>query len=179
MATKITITEALAEVQLIKKKLEVNRSEVKQQLIKPEHVPDPYGQVGGMAARNLALVQSISDLEKRLVTIRSRIAAANISNTLTVSERTQSIHDWLTWKREVLPNEKTFLTTVIDSTRSTLKQAGERPSVWEKDGEKQLVKFTTMVDIPKFVEEAAKLSEIEERLDGQLSLKNATIVIEI
>ena len=142
MTNKMTITEALSEVQLIKKKLDASRAEIKQQLLKPDHVPDPYANNGGLASRNVSLAQGIVDLEKRLVTIRSRIAESNIKNTLTVSDRTQSIHDWLTWKREVLPGEKSFFTTVIDNTRASLKQAAERPSVYEVDGVKKLVNYT-------------------------------------
>jgi hypothetical protein len=58
----LTITEALSEINLIKKKLVSKRGNVTQNLTRALHVKDPYESQGGSEAMIRAEVQSIADL---------------------------------------------------------------------------------------------------------------------
>ena len=116
--------------------------------------------------------QSIEDLNRRLIALRGAISISNTDNNISVGERTMSIHDWLTWKREVSKEETSFINNVVSTVKQTMDQAQKNPQCFEdSEGKKHLVVFETMIDYPVFIKKQEKLAEIFENLDGQLSLK--------
>lgn len=177
---QITITEALSEINLIKKKIENKKTAILNNLAKASHVPDPYEKQGGGFAANKAELQSIKDLSQRLTRIRGAISQANIANHISILGETKSINDWLTWKREISPLDTKFLLDLCQKTKTNLDHWSKSPQVYKDDsGNTHLVKFESNIDYAEVMKESERFSDILEKLDGQLSLKNATIVIDI
>lgn len=177
---KITITEALSEINLIKKKIEKKKETVLANLARAKHMPDPFKDDGGSAVAMAAHIQSVNDLNHRLVRIRGAISQANILNGIHINGETRTIQDWLTWKREVSAGENKFLSDISRMTKSSMEHWAKSPQVYKDDsGGTHLVEFENNVDYAKLLKEVEKFTEILEKLDGQLSLKNATITIDI
>jgi hypothetical protein len=179
----ITITEALSEINLIKKKLQSKHQKVKDMLIRAEHVPDAFEKEGGSKEVIAREVQSANDLAMRLVHIRSGISRANLGTTITLTENnlsvTQSIHDWLIWKREIVKDHLAFLNNVNNTVKLHTDSISKQPQVYkDNDGNVHLVKSIVNVHYPDWLALQANISAILEKLDGQLSLKNATVTID-
>lgn len=174
----MTITEALSEINLIKKKLIDKRSLIQGMLLQAEHVPDPYIKEGGSAIFIEREVQSLNDLQQNLVRLRAGISTANLKTFITIDDVTHSIHDWLIWKREIVKDQIGFVTNVNRTLKSHIDTTSKQPTVF-KDGEGnlQLVKHKMNVDYPEWVRTHANLNALLEKLDGQLSLKNATVSV--
>ncbi len=174
----ITITEALSEVNLIKKKIEDADTSIRTILVRPSHVPDMYINHGGAPEMAKRTQQAVSDLRQRLVRIRSQISKANIENQITINGESKSIFDWLSWKREIYPGLEKSLKTQIEDLRSYQKRQADRPEVWkDQEGKTQLVQFCYNVDLKTLEDQYSSLVDIFGKLDGQLSLRNATITI--
>lgn len=177
---KMSITEALAEIKLIDKKIDKKNGTIEAHLYRFEHIKDPFeaeeGGSAGMVAREF---QSIGDHYARLVRIRAAIAKANLETALTVEGETRSIYAWLVWKREVFLRAKNTYERAISSVLAQMKTTSERPMTHKNDaGEQILVRTTYHVKTKELGLVVEKMLTISERLDGLLSLKNATIQIE-
>lgn len=176
--TKITITEALSEINLIKKKIEHKKTSMQNLFVTASHAKDPYAEEGGSAAFLKKEFQALTDLRTRFVKLRAAISVANMDTEVTINERTMSIHDWLTWKREIVKEEQTFTNAVVTSVNATLNQVQRSPQCYDDaEGKKHLVVFNTNIDLPSFVKRQENLTTMLENLDGQLSLKNATVMV--
>lgn len=181
MSTTLTITEALAEIKTIGKRLESKRQFVQQYLARQDAVRDPLQSQGGSVAALRAERQGISDLQARLVALRAAIQSGNVSTSVTLGINTRSIQDWLTWRREVAPGEKQFLNAVRASLASLRQQAMNKGVAIRGAAEQTSAPTDVIVNI----DERSLASEIEDlettlgALDGQLSLKNATTFITI
>jgi hypothetical protein len=177
---KMTITEALSEVNLIKKRIEKKIEFLNQNLIRADHVKDPFESEGGTAKKNESELQAVDDLHGRLVKIRSAIATANLANEITIGEKTMSIHDWLTWKREVAERTMVLTASLHKLMKAQLDRNMQQPSVYKDEkGETQLVKLVPNFDISALLKRDEALTVTFETLDGKLSLKNATILIDV
>lgn len=175
----ITITEALAEINLIKKKIEDGETGVRSILVRASHVPDFYQEHGGAPLMIQRTQQSLKDLRKRLLDIRSGISKANIENKISIDGDERSIFDWLTWKREVYPSLEKSLKEQIQTLKKSAEEETNRPQVWkDEEGKTKLVSYVRNADLRTMEDEYSKIVEIFGRLDGQLSLKNATITIQ-
>lgn len=177
---KITITEALAELNTIDKRLEKKRAMVQGILARPENLRDPLEKSGGSVQTLAQERQSIHDLEERIVRIRAAIRAANAATTITVLGITRTIDDWLTWRRDVVPDYQQFLQQMrarLDLFRNdaTRKGAGLK----SEGDDTKAGDLIVHLDERALYEEAENLENILGTLDGQLSLKNATISIDI
>lgn len=181
MATRsLTITEGLAEIKTINKRLETKRQFVAQHLMRQAQFKDPLEKESGSPAVLEQEIQAIRDLEESIVAIRLAIQTSNRSTNLKIGKTTHSVAAWLTWRKEIAPQQKAFyggLVSAIETTRARAAQANSRMVSSEKEAEPKDV----IVHIPE-----KKLSEIRESLetilgtlDGQLSLLNATTVISI
>lgn len=176
---KLTITEALAEIPTLQKRIEKKREFILAYLYRQANTRDPHEKDGGSAALVMGAFQSITDLEVRLTKIRAAIAIANQTNVITINGTTMSIADWLTFKREIAPNEQQFLANL--SNRITqLRSAAARNNVKVTDQDPGFsADFVVNISEKRLAEEIEKLETTLGLLDGQLSLKNATITIDI
>lgn len=174
------ITEALAELKTIERRIEKKRDFVGQYLFRQEHLKDPLGGEGGSVQEIEQARQAIADLQARAVAIRLAIAEANAINEITVCGVTKSIADWLIWRRDIAPSEQAFLRKLSNSLQLARKQAqdkGLKMVGTEADaGPQDVIVNISELGLAKQIED---LEQILGELDGQLSLKNATVQIAV
>ena len=91
--TKINITEALAEIPTIEKRIEKKTGFILNYLYRQSSVRDSHEKDGGSNVLIARERQGIADLQKRLITIRSCIQKANSENTITIGDQTRTIVD--------------------------------------------------------------------------------------
>jgi len=181
---QITITEALAELTTIGKRLTKKQDFVNTYLARPEGLKDPFEKQGGSPELLGRELQAIKDLALRHLSIRIAIQRANQTTTITVGGITQSVAEWLTWRKEVAPTLTTFntrLRTTLEQTRRTAQQRGSAvvSASVSVAGEAKPTDFVVNLDESQLNKDAETLEEILGTLDGQLSLKNATTTIEV
>lgn len=177
----MTITEALAEVKLIDKKIASKKDFILSFLIRPHAMRDPLGDSGGSRQVLEAERQAIKDLFERKVAIRRAIQQANASTEVTVEGETRTIADWLVWRREVAPMAGQLLREFkgkIDQARNAAAQnrVALVPADKEAEGAGDLL---VNLSEKKLAERAQHLETVLGVLDGQLSLKNATVQVEV
>src|SRR3990167_282936 len=130
--TQITITEALAELNTIGKRLEKKSQFQLDYLMRPEQVRDPLEKDGGTVQIIFREWQAIRDLEERVIKIRREISLANHANVISIvtsnqSRTTRTIADWLVWKREVAKWHQALLAKIrakIDQQRQQVVRSG-------------------------------------------------------
>lgn len=175
----MTITEALAEIKTIDKRLAKKREFVKQYLVLQGHMRDPFEKDGGAKAVIAAEHQAIRDLEGRKVEIRRAIANANASTLVAVGGEERTISDWLIWRREVAPARKQFLAQLIGAYANLRRSAAQNGAVVVENEPREQNEVVFVMSERELSQEAERLEEVEGTLDGILSLKNATVQVEI
>lgn len=174
-----TITEALAELKTIAKRIETKRQFIATYLLRQEALKDPLEKEGGSVQAIARETQAIADLQENILAIRRGIARANGTTTITVEGVTRSIADWLVWKREIAPTEGAFLSGVagaIKTRRDELQKKGvTMVAVGAAQGPNDVI---VHLDERALSDRVEKHQQVLGTLDGQLSLKNATITIE-
>ena len=178
--SKITITEALAEVPTISKRIEKKQEFIRSFLSRQSAVRDPHEKDGGSSVLIQRELQGIKDLQQRLIDIRSAIQNANAENTITVEGTTRTIADWLTWRREVAPGEQRFTQTLFSQLQQLRQQAQQKGvNVLSSDKGEFSADFVVNINEKELADKLENLEVVLGTLDGQLSLKNATILIEL
>lgn len=176
----MTITESLAEIKTIAKRISSKRDFIKQYLIRMENVKDPLEKDGGSVKAISEAMQSIRDLEDRVVELRRRIQMANESTHVEIDGVDRSVADWLVWRRDVSPGRTNFLhnlrlalTSVRDQARRQGSSLFGPGTVAEKSND-----IIVHINETELAAESEKLENILGQLDGQLSLKNATVMVQ-
>jgi hypothetical protein len=177
MQKTMTITEALAELKTIDKRLESKRSSVQQYLYRQGSLTDPLGPDGGSRKFVTEEQQAISDLEERKVAIRRAIAKANEDTEVTVVGKTRSIAGWLTWKKEVAPGRKQYLHALMHKLRTVRQEIQSKGLQMTTTDAPGINEVTVNLSEKALTKEAEQLEEMIGCLDGQLSLKNATVTV--
>ena len=175
----LTITEALAELKTIARRLEKKQQFVEVNLFRQERFKDPLSDQGGSSMVIRSERQSIHDLRERMVTLRREIAYANAGTLVTVNGVTRSIADWLVWRREVAPKIQEGLARMqasIQRMRNEARQKGVGVSLVETG---RLDDVVVNLDEKELAEEAEELETTLGTLDGLLSLKNAVTTINV
>ena len=178
----MTITEALQEIKTIGKRLEKKRSAITQYACRDSRIKDPLEKDGGSVTYIKKERQAIADLEKRIVDIRTAIQRKNLATTLTLHERTMSIAEWLTWRREVSSEQQRFINTLgagIRKLRDDVQKKGGRLITSEREADAIPGEVVVHIDEKKLLEEAEEIESLLGDLDGKLSLLNATTTIEV
>ena len=181
----ITITEALAEIKTIGKRLEKKREFVQQYLAQPERIKDPFEKDGGSQAVLSQEMQSISDLEGRQIQLRVAISRINDQTQLAIDGTSRTINEWLVWRREVAPGQEAFMTKLMQLLGGLQKEAQQRGArmvgagAAVAVGDSQPTDIIVNIDERKLSENREKLQNVLGQLDGQLSLKNATLTLDI
>ncbi len=175
-----TITEALADIKVLNKRILKKQEFVNSHLLTGDHIKDPYADKGGVKKIVEEELQSIGDIRIRIVTLRAAINQANMNTGITINGETKSMYSWLTWRREIMETETVFVAKSAAKIQAELSQYNNRPQVWKDDDEKQhLVHLEPTVDPKLFQDASEKLDVIAGSLDGQLSMKNATTFVHI
>lgn len=175
----MTITEALAEIKLITNKLMKKKEWCVTNVVRFKHAPDPYADKGGTKVVMSQELQSIEDLEGRIAAIRTAIMKANLENTADVMGTTKTIYEWLVWRKEIASNKRSFLQQIYSTAKNSVDRHAASPQVCKSEsGVVTLVEMEVNVDYGDYNNKAAYVLEVFDKLDGILSLKNATITIE-
>lgn len=174
---KLTITEALADLKTIDKRIEKKRQFINEHLMRPGVMVDPLLKDGGTPAAIAKEIQGIADLEKRIVAIRVGIQKSNQETVIAVDGDARTIAEWLTWRKEVAPKRQSFL----QSMRSAVAANRKNWQVKAAAGEQAYIgsPLEVHVDEIALAKDAERMETILGTLDGLLSLKNATVLIEI
>lgn len=177
----LTITEALAEIKTIGKRLEAKRGNIGQYVFRQERLKDPIAAEGGSREYVRRERQAIRDLEERIVVIRRGIQVANHKHTITVQGEVRSIQDWLTWRREISDGQRRLLVSIRDGLKNVRQQAQQKGIAVVGTASTPTSSDDVIVNVDE-TELAADIERLEQvlgELDGQLSLKNATVMVEV
>lgn len=175
------ITEALAELKTIGKRIDKKRTFVGTYLTRPEGIKDPLAKDGGTHKVIREEVQAISDLTLRIVNLRRAIQVANDTTMLTIAGTERSISEWLIWRRECAPIESRFLAdlnSAIARARADAQRQGNRVVKDESDASAP-TDTVVAIDESKLAKDLEKLEETLGDLDGKLSLANATVEVSL
>ena len=177
----ITITEALAEIKTVQKRIDKKTEFIMNFLYRQDGIKDPLDRSGGSIKAIEQERQAIGDLHKRMMTLRQGINAANDATTVTINGKVMSISEWLTWRRDVAPSQQNFLINLrarLNQMRADAKKTGVAiVTASATTGAERPTDFIVNIDEELLAKETEDLEEILGQLDGQLSLKNATIAI--
>lgn len=176
------ITEAMAEIKLFIKKISSQREFILRNLAREEWRKDPFEKDHTtQEAQVKAAIQSISDLEKNIVTYRYAITKANMEEHILLEGMDMTVAEWLIWRREVLPLRKQLLGNLANQMAgNSREQQSAQRSYSGKDSEKsQPTNYIVNISDKWLKEETEKLEAIEQRLDGQLSMLNANMEVEL
>lgn len=179
--TTMTVTEALAEIKTIEKRVAKKQQFVIQNLVRQEKFRDPFEADGGSATRIEQERQSISDLNQRKVDIRRAVQESNAKETIEIDGEVRSIADWLVWRREVAPELDRFMDSMINTIVSHRQDAQRRGFQVVTTADVATRPDDLIVNVSEYQlsEDYDHLEQVLGALDGQLSLKNATIFIEV
>lgn len=170
---QITVTEALAELKTLNKRIEKKRGFMLEHICRPDTVVDPLVSDGGQEKCWNEAWQSHEGLWKRYVDLRVAIQRSNLDTQVQVGVHTASVAFWLSWRRDQAAGIKEF--------RRALRR---QPESMRANIRKQISQ-ETKIDVICNVSEL-QLAEMEEsheelwgELDGKLSLLNATTFIDV
>ena len=175
----ITITEGLAEIKLVASKIEKKRQFIKTYLARQNGIRDPLEKEGGSRNAIEAAMQSVVDLEERLILLREAISNANANNNITISGEVRTIFQWLIWRKEVAPVKLAFLQNLLETLNKVRKEAIQKEVKVSIEGSENPLDIVVNLKEGELSKEIEKFQDILGHLDGQLSLKNATILLTI
>lgn len=179
--TTLTITEALAELKTIQKRLETRRRNVLEYIARDARLKDPFEKSGGSGTHINAERQGITDLERRVIQIRTAIQQSNLGTQLTLGSTSQSVADWLTWRREVSNGSKLFLSSMVNGIRAVRTEMQKRGLKAVTATEENPVPGDIVVNVDEkdLLASQEQMEQLLGDLDGKLSLLNATTTISI
>lgn len=173
--TAMTVTEALAEIKTIGKRIHKKRESIGSYLARDARMKDPFEREGGSVDFIRRERQGIADLETRVVAIRTAIQTVNLSTSLTIQGETRTLAEWLTWRREIAPGRGHFLATIangIKQVRDKVTRDGKVVGTTEEGSD-----VVVMLSEKDLHAEIERHELIMGELDGKLSLLNATTTI--
>jgi hypothetical protein len=178
---KITITEALAELRTIERRVPKKQQFCLGFLWRQDALRDPHEKSGGSATLIKRERQGITDLLERLISIRRAIAKANAETKLTVAGKTRTIADWLVWRREVAPVQSRLLNQMSGKLDGMRQDAVRKQIKIVEKGQQagSLEDVVVNINEAELAEEIEHLEEVLGTLDGALSLANATTIVDI
>lgn len=176
----ITITEALAEIKTIDKRLDKKRDFIRTYIARPDNIKDPHIKDGGTPALIAAEQQAISDLEDRIVFLRRGIQKANEKVDVTIQGRTRSIADWIVWRRDVAPKHQSYLNQINMALNMVRTEAAKKGVAMVSTGSEPQKPNDIIVNVneKQLSVDLETMEIILGELDGILSLKNATVMID-
>jgi len=167
------ITEALAEVKTLNKRISKKRENICKYLVRFDSVKDPLGD-GGSEKFVVEQKQAHDDLVGRIVQIRTAIQITNNRTSLTVCGQTRTIAEWLTWRKECAGLDRGLIDKMLSSIRNARDQSEKFKRETEADGDKSQYDLFVGYDEGTLVKAEEAFEKIVSDLDGKLSLINAT-----
>lgn len=178
----ITITEALAEIKTIGKRVETKQSQLRSFLFRDSRMKDPMEKDGGSEEFIKRERQAIEDLQRRVIALRFAVQKANMVTPLKLGEKEMTVYEWLIWRKEVAPHLQTQLSSMwndLQNARATAQRQGisvvaAAAAVQGGSDAKEVVVNINEQELARQREEVeTSLGE----LDGRLSLINATTMV--
>lgn len=169
----ITVTEGLAELKTIDARIEKKLEHVSRYAARASALLDPFQADGGSSEMIRKERQAIRDLWERKMAIREAIRQVNERETIDILGTTRTIAGWLAWRREVAPSIKRLHNGLSQ------KIAAERRNAEGKVYEGEKLDIVCHVDEKQLAADIERLEETLGTLDGKLSLKSATITIDV
>lgn len=177
--SKLTITEALAEIKTIVARIQKKREAVMRYFARDTRLRDPLEKDGGSIEFVTRERQGIKDLEDRLVAIRCAIQASNLETLLVVGDFKRPVAAWLNWRREISEGAKGFIGTMT-ATLNKVRQEAIKQGLKLTEGEsKEMGEVVVAVNERQLAKESEGMEQLLGDLDGKLSLLNATTTIEV
>ena len=180
---RTTITEALADIKTSQARITKKRQSIKSFLGRDARIRDPMENEGGSREFIRRELQSIADLETKIVNIRSAIQASNLEATLEIEGRKMTLSNWLNWRREVSQGAKGFMAEVAAMLDQQRKQATSRgqPTTYAAapSPDPQVGEWVVNVSEKELAEQIDQMEMTLGQLDGKLSLLNATTLIDV
>lgn len=178
---KMTITEGLAEIKTVAKRVQSKRSAMLTFQTRLDGLRDPITEEGGSAEYIRRETQAADDLVERIVAIRRGITRASDETAITINGESRSILDWLTWRRDVAPGLQQHLQAQRRQINEARVQASRNGSNVVSAADKAQKPTDVIVNLNEtaLVKSIEVLEDTLGQLDGQLSLKNATVMIEV
>lgn len=178
---KLTITEALAEIKTIGKRIETKNYQLQGYLVRDSRMRDPMEKDGGSVEYVKRERQAIKDLQKRVVDLRMAIQQSNMVTKLAINGTEMTVYEWLIWRREVAPTMKTQLSEVwsILQNARTRSERGHRiiAAAAAVQGSDTPAEIIVNVNEQELAQERENIEKLLGDLDGRLSLSNATTII--
>lgn len=190
----MVVQKALGELKLIDARVQQYRRDVETHSHRAAAIKDPFQKTGGTEKFISERIQSINDLSVRRVRIRTAISRANLDASLTLNlpigtgeaakteTITRTVAEWLAYKRDVLPGALQFVQTVRGSLAQLRRLAATKGGAVVTPASEQDAAAADLViniDEAAFTLEAERLSAIQQVLDTELSIFNATATVEI
>lgn len=178
MESKLTITEALAELKTLAARVEKKRASVLTYLARDARLRDPLENDGGSPEFVRRERQAINDMNERRVKIRAAIQKSNQETRTVLQGVDRTVADWLTWRREVAPEMKQFLATLSGRIATIRKEIAPKNMKITEDGSATGADQIIVHLSEKLLSEEIEMQEtILGELDGRLSLLNATTTV--
>jgi len=184
--SQTTITEALAELKTIKARISKKEIFILSFLVRQDLVRDPHEKDGGSASLIARERQSINDLQKRFINLRSAIQRSNLEKSLTLRdsqgrERTDSVANWLIWRRDLLDEERSRHTQwqkrIMDARQQVQQKGGQ---LLDRGSEQpKATDFVVNMGERELADSIESIEEYAGQLDGKLSLVNATTTLNV
>lgn len=181
---RLTVTEALAEIKTLGNRIAKRRENIQPYLFRQRMVEDPLA--GDLEGGSVEFIrrerQGAADLEERLVALRTAIQAMNQRETITIDGETRTIAAWLTWRKEILPGQRSFLQALRNKIDAVRKEAGQKQvGIVNVDASSNAKYADVLVNVSEanLARDIEHLELVVGTLDGQLSLKNATTTLEV
>jgi hypothetical protein len=173
------ITEGLAELKTLAKRIEKKKEYIRTYLFRSEGLKDPLEKDGGSVEVLKRETQALSDLYRRVVAIRTAIQITNLQTPLTVEGNTKTIAEWLTWRKEVSDSQVRFVGTLRSTLLAARNTAQSKGNTVVQVGGVGNAPTDLLVNIDEsdLAKQAEALEVVLGGLDGQLSLKNATVSV--
>lgn len=175
----ITITEALAELKLLKSKVQKKQSFILTFLCRQEGLRDPLDKSGGSEKEIASEIQAVNDLLGRYTKLRTAIANANAATAVEINGVKNTIAEWLVWRREVFPLTQSFLTAQVNHIANIRKQVQQQLGQPQPGTDPAFFQLKVNVDEKALSDTLEKLNDTFNTLDGRLSLHNATCAVEV
>ena len=176
MATKdITITEALAELRTIVKRVAAKEQFILGNIGRHSMTVDPHGNDGGSEKLVAEAMQSRGDLLQRLIDIRTAIQLSNLQTKVTVTGVERTISEWLAWRREVEGTEHRFM----NAQAATIAQARNKVHADRTKEGMEKADLIVYVNEADLAERHERHEQILGELDGKLTLTNSLTTINV
>jgi hypothetical protein len=180
---KLTITEALAEIKTIGKRIETKQSQLESYIVRDSRMRDPMEKDGGSVEYIKRERQAINDLQKRVIELRLAIQKSNMVTSLALNGREMTVYEWLIWRREVAPTTTNQLSRIWQTLQTARRGAQQRGmslaaavGVQVQSGN-ETQEIIVNVNEQEIAKERESVEAVLGELDGRLSLINATTLI--